>query len=85
MERKESVMNEEASNRADCPFAGHNEILVNVKFFRGRRDDVITVDEILEQARSAVMQNRMKTASVSLIAPVSTHPKVDVREFVGQI
>lgn len=70
---------------ADCPFSGHGADLVNVKFFRGRRDDVITVEEIKAQARSAMMQHRMRTATVSKEAPKSDHPTVDVREFVSAL
>lgn len=70
---------------AECPFSAHGEELVNVKFFRGRRDDVITVDEIRDQAREAVMQHRMKTATVSRLAPVSQHPVIDVSEFVASL
>lgn len=68
---------------ADCPFSGHGEELVNVKFFRGRRDDVITADEIKEQAHKAVMQRKLGTATVSREAPVSAHPVINVPEFVA--
>ena len=67
---------------ADCPFSGHGTDLVNVKFFRGRRDDVIAREEILEQFRSANMQHRQRTATVSREAPTSDHPVIDVRELV---
>ena len=40
-------------DKAECPFSGHGEELINVKFFRGKRDDVITADEIMEEARKA--------------------------------
>lgn len=69
----------------DCPFSGQDEELVNVKFFRGRRDDVITAAEIHEQARSAVMQRRLGTATVSDAAPISAHPVIDVAEFVNRL
>lgn len=72
-------------DKADCPFSGHDEELVNVKFFRGRRDDVITAAEIHEEARSAVMQRRLGTATVSKSAPVSAHPVIDVADFVTQL
>lgn len=72
-------------DKAECPFSGHGETLVNVKFFRGRRDDIITVDEIREQFRSAKMQHRQKTATISKSAPVSDHPVIDVREFVAAL
>jgi hypothetical protein len=55
---------------------------VNVKFFRGSRNDIITADEILEQARSAAMQLRTGNVVRSTSAPVSSHPKVNVSEFV---
>ena len=71
--------------KADCPFSGQGEQLVNVKFFRGRRDDVISGDEIKEQARLAVMQHRLKTATVTKEAPSSPHPQVNVRDFVANM
>ncbi len=73
------------TERGSCPFVASGEELVNVKFFRGTRNDVITVDEIHGQARSAIMQHKMKTATVSEMAPVSSHPVVDVREFVAAL
>lgn len=73
----------EHENGRECPFSGHDGDLVNMKFFRGRRDDVITVEEIGEQVRSATMQQRLKTATVSVEAPRSAHPVVDVRELVA--
>jgi hypothetical protein len=81
----EVQMSEHEKGQTDCPFSGHDGELVNVKFFRGRRDDVITADEINEQARSAFLQHRMKTATVSKMAPVSAHPAVDVGEFVASL
>lgn len=78
-------MAEHGMAAADCPFSGHGDDLVNVKFFRGWRDDIITVEEMKAQARSAIMQHRMKTATVSKSAPVSAHPPVDVREFVQSL
>jgi hypothetical protein len=72
-------------DKADCPFSGHGEELINVKFFRGRRDDVITAEEIHEQARSAVMQRKLGTATVSSVAPISAHPVIDVADFVNQL
>jgi len=63
----------------------HGGELVDVKFFRGLRNDVITAEEISGQAHSAFMQHRLKTADVSKEAPKSTHPMVDVREFVASL
>lgn len=71
--------------KADCPFSGQGEELVNVKFFRGRRDDIITPEEMREQARSAVMQRRMGTATVSNQAPVSSHPVINAKDFVANL
>lgn len=75
----------EEMDKAECPFSGQGEELVNVKFFRGRRDDIITVEEIREQFRSARMQHRQKTATISKAAPVSDHPVIDVRDFVASL
>lgn len=72
-------------NKGDCPFTGHGEELVNVKFFRGRRDDVIGADEIKDEARKAVMQHRMGIAAVSKEAPRSAHPVINVGEFVANL
>ena len=78
-------MSEHEKGHIDCPFSGHDVEIVNVKFFRGRRDDVITAEEIQEEARSAFMQHRMKTATVSREAPVSAHTAVDVESFVESL
>lgn len=73
------------TGKAECPFTGQGESLVNVKFFRGTRDDVITAQEINEQARHAAMQLRMGTATVSTEAPRSAHPSIDVARFVTEL
>lgn len=78
-------MSEHEKGHVDCPFSGHDIEIGNVKFFRGRRDDVIRAEEIQEQARSAFMQHRMKTATVSKEAPVSAHPAMDIEEFVQSL
>lgn len=70
---------------AECPFSGHGEDLINVKFFRGNRDDVISAEEIKEQARKAVMQRRLGIADVSKEAPRSRHPVINVAEFVANL
>lgn len=72
-------------DKAECPFSGHGEELVNVKFFRGTRNDVIAGSEIKEQARTAVLQHKLGTASVSALAPVSRHPVINVTEFVANL
>ncbi|WP_340265443.1 hypothetical protein [Sphingobium mellinum] len=58
---------------------------MNVKFFRGRRDDIITVEELKAEARSAENQFRMRTATISQAAPVSSHELVNVAEFVASL
>jgi hypothetical protein len=68
-----------------CLFSRHDIEIQDVKFFRGRRNDVITADEICEQARSAIMQHRLGTAEVSTEAPRSTHRPIDVQEFIAQL
>lgn len=78
-------MSQHENGRAECPFSGHGEELINIKFFRGTRDDVIGADEIEEQMRSARMQARLRTATRSRVAPVSAHGIVDVRELVSAI
>lgn len=78
-------MSEHENGKTECPFSGHGEELVNVKFFRGRRDDVITADEIKEQMRTANMQMKLKMALVSKEAPRSRHTPINVREFVANL
>lgn len=65
----------------DCPFSGHGEDLVNVKFFRGTRDDLITAAEIFEQSSLVSTQVKAKAADVSRVAPMSKHEKINVREL----
>jgi hypothetical protein len=71
--------------KAECPFSGQGEALVNVRFFRGTRDDVIASAEILEEVRSAQMQVKLQTAEVSKLAPASRHPTIDVRHIVANL
>ena len=70
---------------APCPFTGRGEELVNVKFFRGKRDDVITSAEIKEESRRAVMQHIMGTADASRQAPRSAHNSINVEELVASL
>lgn len=81
---EEKAVSEE-KGMVECPFSGQGEELINVKFFRGRRDDVITSAEIREQVRKAAMQKKLKTATVSKAAPVSHHPVINVAEFVANL
>lgn len=78
-------MSQLEKGQVECPFSGHGDDLVNVKFFRGRRDDIITVEELKAQARSAENQFRMRTATISQAAPVSSHELVNVAEFVASL
>lgn len=57
---------------------------VNVKFFRGSRD-IITSEEFRREIHSALMQKKMRTATVTKNAPASKHPKIDLREFVAAL
>lgn len=61
---------------------GHQ--LLNVKFFRGSRD-LISVEEFRKEFRSALMQRKMKTATVSKSPPKSAHEAINVREFVANL
>ncbi|MCC4254171.1 hypothetical protein LL251_17300 [Sphingobium naphthae] len=78
-------MSQLEKGQVECPFSGHGDDLVNVKFFRGRRDDIITVDELKAEARSADNQLRMKTAIISHAAPVSMHEVIEVAEFAASL
>lgn len=71
--------------RVDCPFSEHGADLINVKFFRGTRDDVITSAEIMEQSRSAAMQVKLRTATISDRAPTSMHSVINVADFVAAL
>lgn len=71
--------------KAECPFSGQGEELVNVKFFRGKRDDVISAEEMKDQARNAVMQHRLGAATVSKLAPASAHAKTNVKVLVANL
>ena len=76
---------DEKDGLMECLFSGHDMELVDLKFFRGLRNDVISAAEMKEQSRSAIMQHRLGTADVSKEAPKSSHPLVDVREFVSKL
>lgn len=69
----------------DYPFSGHGENLVNVKFFRGTRNDIISAAEIRHQASLAATQFKIGGADVSDRAPVSKHSVVNVADFVSQL
>ena len=73
-------MNMTASARPPCPVGGLGET-VNVKFFRGHRNDIITSEEILEQARSAVLQHQSGQVTASREAPRSEHKTFNVLEL----
>jgi hypothetical protein len=79
------MSHQERDGLKECLASWHGADLVDMKFFRGLRNDVITAEEICAQAHSAIMQHRMGTADVSREAPKSTHPSVDVREFVAKL
>ncbi|MEI6485669.1 MAG: hypothetical protein WCO11_05320 [Sphingomonadales bacterium] len=68
--------------RPPCPVGGSFGETVNVKFFRGTRDDIITADEILEQAKSAAIQKQTGQVSGSPEAPRSAHRSFNVLELV---
>ncbi|UZW54030.1 hypothetical protein NUH86_10835 [Sphingobium sp. JS3065] len=78
-------MSQLEKGQVDCPFSGHGADLINVKFFRGRRDDIITVEELKAEAQSAENQRLMKTATISATAPTSLHHVIDVREFAAHL
>ncbi|KAI94440.1 hypothetical protein T281_10975 [Rhodomicrobium udaipurense JA643] len=64
--------------------AGKEGTLQNVKFFRGDRD-LISVDEIEQEIRSAHVQRTMGLAIISHKFPDSDTPQVDVRELVQSL
>jgi hypothetical protein len=63
---------------------GGGQKAVNVKFFRGSRD-LISVEELLKEVHSALMQRKLKPASVSKEPPKSDQPTVKVRELVAAL
>lgn len=82
MEGKEGSMND---NRAMCPFSGLDGATINLRFFRGSRDGVITAEEIEAESRSAALQHKMGTGVVSREAPRSANRVVNVRELIGTL
>jgi hypothetical protein len=79
------MLEQEKNGLMECLFSEHDIEHVNIKFFRGHRDDLITAEEICEQARSAIMQKRMGATIGSKEAPKNTHPSVDVAEFISKL
>lgn len=75
----------EMTDASPCPLGGHGGPSINVKFFRGTRNDIISANEILEQAKSATNQVKMGAADRSARAPESRHKLVDVAEFVAAL
>lgn len=71
-----------ADQRPACPVGGALGETVNVKFFRGTRNDIITADEILEQARSASIQKQTGQVTGSRHAPRSEHKPFNVIDLV---
>lgn len=78
-------MSHHGEGQIECAFSGHGDDLLNVKFFRGRRDDVITAEEINAEARNAVIQHKAGVATVSTTAPLSQHSTINVREFIAAL
>jgi len=70
---------------AECLFSRHDMTLVDVKFFRGTRDDLITGEEICAQMKSAMEQRAMGAADVSHRAPISAHAPIDVADFLANL
>jgi hypothetical protein len=66
------------------PLADKGCTLENVKFFRGSRD-MITVEEFQKEFHSALLQKKLKKASVSKDAPKSKVPEIDLKEFVATL
>jgi hypothetical protein len=58
--------------------------LLDFKCFRGDRPDV-SEDEIRDQIHSAIMQKRMKRATISADPPRPDVPRTNVREFVQDL
>jgi len=65
-------------------FDGSKCELQNVKFFRGSKD-LITAEEFRKEIRSALMQRKLKSASLSTEAPKSKHPKFKIEDFVATL
>jgi len=66
----------------DTVLFGSGRELVDIKCFRGDREDVTGAD-IKGQIHSALMQKRMNRATISDSPPHSGVTKVNVREFVA--
>jgi hypothetical protein len=68
-----------------CPFSGHDGTTINLRFFRGSRDGIITAEEIEAESRSAALQHKMGAAHVSREAPRSVNRVVDITQLVGAL
>lgn len=68
-----------------CPFSGHDGATVNIRFFRGSRDGIITVEEMEAEARSAALQHKTGKATISKSAPISRNKVVNVQEIVSTL
>jgi len=58
--------------------------LVDIKCFRGHRDD-ISEQDVRDQIHEAFMQQRLKRAVVSSQPPSMEVPQVNVRDFVADL
>jgi hypothetical protein len=68
-----------------CPFSGHDGTTINLRFFRGSRDGIITAEEIEAESRSAALQHKMGAAHVSAEAPRSANHVVDITQLVSAL
>lgn len=75
----------EKASILDCLSSQKGSKLVNVKFFRGSRADVIRGEEFCAQMHKASLQKTLETADKSDKPPRASHGPVDVREFVAKM
>ncbi|HJW40385.1 MAG TPA: hypothetical protein VJ476_04050 [Rhizomicrobium sp.] len=69
----------------DCLSSQKDWKLVNVKFFRGTRDDVISGQDFCAQMHAVSLQKKLESVEKSDKPPRASHGPVDAREFVAKM
>jgi hypothetical protein len=76
---------DEKASILDCLSSQKDGKLVNVKFLRGTRDDVISSPEFCAQMHAVSLQKKLNPAQKTAEAPKASHGPVDVRDFVANM
>lgn len=75
----------EKASILDCLSSQKGWTLVNVKFSRGTRSDVISGEEFRAQMHKVSLQKKLKPAEFTTKPPRAAHGPVDVRDFVAKL